>query len=562
MLNCLLKQSSKLVVGRIHRSTTTTLFVFNRNLSKNNFHLFLNCRQILTNSRPTTLFQSSINNNQKFAIHTSSKIMNKNKATLIGVYENSNNKDTFVFTPSGKKINSSVNGLIEKQLNIEKGKVRILYDLSPEFPVVGIVGLGPETATFNELEELDEKLENIRSAIANGVRSLRDLGSIDEINVDGCLNPKAASEGANLGLYYFDELKSAALKKSKVELHLLADGISDENEWNAGVLLSNGQNLCRTLMENPANLMTPTKFAQIAVETFSKLNVTVHVRDKAWAESMKMGSFLSVAKGSDEPPVFLEVHYNNAPNTKPLVFVGKGITFDSGGISLKASSNMDRMRADMGGAANVLSTIYTLASKKSPVNIIGLMPLCENMPNGRANKPGDVVTAMNGKTIQINNTDAEGRLILADGLCYAHKFDPFLLMDIATLTGAIGVALGSSATGVFSTSNKYWTMLQKCGVETGDRMWRMPLFNHFTKQTTDSQLADLCNIGKYVGQGGSCIAAAFLREFVTCNSWIHFDIAGVMDNKDEVAYLSKGMSGRPLRTLVRFVEEIFENKAF
>lgn len=190
------------------------------------------------------------------------------------------------------------------------------------------------------------------------------------------------------------------------------------------------------------------------------------------------------------------------------------------------------------------------------------MPLCENMPSGRANKPGDVVTAMNGKTIQVDNTDAEGRLILADGLCYAHQFDPFLLMDIATLTGAIGAALGSCATGVFSTSNKYWTMLQKCGVETGDRMWRMPLFNHFTKQTTDSQLADICNIGKYPGKGGSCVAAAFLREFVTCNSWMHFDIAGVMENKDEVSYLSKGMSGRPLRTLVQFVEEIFENRAF
>ncbi|XP_046911850.2 cytosol aminopeptidase isoform X1 [Dermatophagoides farinae] len=556
MLNCLLKQSSNRIDAIIKP------LVFKRNFTIQNSHLFLCCRQIL-NIRPII----QLNNNQKFAIHTTtSSLIMKNKATLIGVFENSNNKDAFVFTPSAEKINSSIDGIIEKQLNIvgpvKKCKVRILYDVSPELPIVGVVGLGPENAAYNELEELDEKAENIRSAIATGVRSLRDLGSVEEINVDGCLNPKAASEGANLGLYYFDELKAAALKKSQVKLHLLSNEISDESQWDSGVLLSNGQNLCRNLMENPANIMTPTKFAKIASDTLSKLGVTVHVRDKAWAESMKMGSFLSVAKGSDEPPIFLEVHYNNAPDTKPLVFVGKGITFDSGGISLKSSSNMDKMRADMGGAANVLSTIYTLASKKSPVNIIGLMPLCENLPSGRANKPGDVVTAMNGKTIQVDNTDAEGRLILADGLCYAHQFKPFLIMDIATLTGAISVALGSSATGVFSTSNKYWTMLQKCGVETGDRMWRMPLFNHFTKQTTDSQLADLCNIGKYAGQGGSCIAAAFLREFVTCNSWVHFDIAGVMDNKDEVAYLSKGMSGRPLRTLVKFIEEIFENKAF
>lgn len=190
---------------------------------------------------------------------------------------------------------------------------------------------------------------------------------------------------------------------------------------------------------------------------------------------------------------------------------------------------------------------------------------------------------MNGKTIQIDNTDAEGRLILADALCYAHQFNPIFIVDIATLTGAINVALGmwgvinlsnqkrfelwillvgSAASGVFATSGKYWDLLHKCGTETGDRMWRMPLFHHFTKQTTDGQLADLVNIGKYAGQGGSCIAAAFLREFVTTPNWLHIDIAGVMDNKDEVTYLSKGMSGRPVRTLVKFIEEVYSQKLF
>lgn len=295
---------------------------------------------------------------------------------------------------------------------------------------------------------------------------------------------------------------------------------------------------------------------------FSYRGVNVIVRDKAWAESQKMGSFLSVSKGSDEPPVFLEMHYKNAGTAKPVVFVGKGITFDSGGISLKPSSNMDKMRADMGGAANVLSTIYTLATLKAPVNIIGITPLCENLPSGRANKPGDVVTAMNGKTIQVDNTDAEGRLILADGLCYAHQFDPLLILDIATLTGAQNVAMGSAATGVYTTTKKYWEVLHESGTVTGDRMWRMPLWNHFTKQTTDSQLADLQNIGKVPGAGGCCIAAAFLREFVTHPVWLHLDIAGVMDNRDEVGYLNKGMSGRPMRTLVKFVEEIYEKKIF
>lgn len=188
--------------------------------------------------------------------------------------------------------------------------------------------------------------------------------------------------------------------------------------------------------------------------------------------------------------------------------------------------------------------------------------MCENLPSGKANKPGDVVVAMNGKTIQVDNTDAEGRLVLADALCYAHQFDPILILDIATLTGAINVGIGSAATGVYTNTTRYWQVLQKAGTETGDRVWRMPLFTHYTKQVTDSQLADLCNIGKYPGQGGCGTAASFLREFVTSPNWLHLDIAGVMENKDEVVYLGKGMAGRPNRTLVKFVETIFNDKIF
>lgn len=254
---------------------------------------------------------------------------------------------------------------------IKKGKVRVFYNLSSNLPLVAVVGLGPNNAAFNELEELDELAENVRGAVANGVRTLRDLGSVEEIEVDGCTRPTEASEGANLGLFYFDELKGTSYKKPKVKVNLLGGSASDQHKWSLGTKHADGQNLARTLMENPANIMTPTKFASIATEKLTKLGVQVHVRDRAWAEEKKMGSFLSVSKGSDEPPKFVEMHYNNAPGTKPVVFVGKGITFDSGGISLKPSSNMDRMRADMGGAANVLAAIYTLASKEAPVNIIG-----------------------------------------------------------------------------------------------------------------------------------------------------------------------------------------------
>ena len=437
-----------------------------------------------------------------------------------------------------------------------KGKTRVLYDVSATYPIVSVVGLGPVDAGFNELEEVDEKRENIRAAVASGARTLRDLGAdLDEILVDDCQDAEAAAEGGHLALHVYDELKSENLKKRRVKLSLLNEEAA--TAWQRGVVLATGQNLARRLMETPANKMTPTIFANTVKELAEPLGVEVKIMQRPEIEALKMGSFLSVANGSDEPPIFLELKYNKAPDAKPLALVGKGITFDSGGISLKPSSNMDKMRADMGGAANVVSAIITLATLKAPVNVVGVAALTENLPSGKATKPGDVVIAMNGKSIQVDNTDAEGRLVLADALHYVHRYEPQAIVDLATLTGAMNVALGSGATGVFSTSAHYWKLLHDSGIKTGDRVWRFPLFNHYTKQTTDSQLADLQNIGKHAGQGGACIAAAFLREFVTNPNWLHLDIAGTMENKDEVSYLGKGMAGRPLRTLVNFVETVF-----
>lgn len=442
---------------------------------------------------------------------------------------------------------------------MSKGKSRLFYDVSPDFPVVALVGLGPADASFNELEEVYEEHENVRAAVAIGARALRDA-AVDEILVDDCHLPQSAAEGATLGLYYYDELKSEVYKKRQVKVSLWNANETTAAAWQRGVILANGQNLARRLAETPANRMTPTIFCQQAVELGKPLGINVTVHDRQWAEEKKMGSFLSVTNGSDEPAKFLELSYNNAPDTKPVVLVGKGITFDSGGISIKPSANMDEMRADMHGAANVLATVITLATLKAPVNVVALAPLTENLPSGKATKPGDVVFASNGKSIQIDNTDAEGRLVLADALHYAHSFDGQLILDIATLTGAMRAAIGSGASGVFSTSHKYWNLLHEAGTKTGDRVWRFPLFNHYTKQVTDSQLADVLNVGKHAGRGGPCVAAAFLREFVTHPNWMHLDMAGVMDVKDEIPYLSKGMGGRPLRTLVQFVETVFSTK--
>lgn len=256
-----------------------------------------------------------------------------------------------------------------------RGKNRIFYDISNDYPIVSVVGLGPQDAGYDQLEEVDQKLENIRAAISAGARAVRCLGAeLDELVVDGCGEPKAAAEGGILGLYVFDELKSEKYRTKPLRLtYANADSAQELNEWNRGVTLANGQNITRRLMEMPANLMTPTIFAKTVADMAVPLGVKVIAHDRKWAEEQKMFSFLSVTNGSEQPPVFLEMHYNKAPDTQPLALVGKGICFDSGGISLKPSSNMDKMRADMGGAANVVAAIITLASMEAKVNVIGAL---------------------------------------------------------------------------------------------------------------------------------------------------------------------------------------------
>ncbi|CAE7170319.1 unnamed protein product [Rhizoctonia solani] len=325
-------------------------------------------------------------------------------------------------------------------------------------------------------------------------------------------------------------------------------------------------------METPANLLTPTLFTERIQKEFEGLDkVEIKVRDKAWAEEKGMRTFLSVAKGSSEPCKFLEIHYNGASdaNSRPLVFVGKGITFDSGGISLKPSAGMKLMRGDMGGAAAVSSATLAIAKLKLPINVVTLVALTENMPGPAANKPGDVIYAMNGKTVEVDNTDAEGRLILSDTLWYgSSEFNPHTVIDCATLTGAMDVALGSVYTGVFSTSDTLWGELHAAGKAEHDQFWRMPLDEAYGPQIYSSN-ADLCNTGGK--SAGSCTAALFLKSFVKgipseddevegAVRWAHVDMAGTMDAPRGDAYQEKGMTGRPVRAFVEFARRLSGGK--
>ncbi|CAG0916798.1 unnamed protein product [Notodromas monacha] len=411
------------------------------------------------------------------------------------------------------------------------GDTRLLYGISQEYRTVALTCLGAKDLGFCEVEERHLGKEAVRHAVAAACTKLWDDYSssaaaadddesvMDTILVDACSSAASAAEGATLALWTFDTFKS---KKKRVPgvglLHPCPEKLA---EWKEAATICAAQNWTRWLMEMPANKLTPTATAEEAKKRLEPLGVRVIAHDKQWAEDQAMASFLSVSAGSDQPPVFLELRYEGPRQHddqiagRPIVLVGKGITFDSGGISLKVPSTMMQdMRCDMGGGAVVLGAIMAIASLNTPINVVGLIPLCENMPNGRANKVMDVVRAKNGKTIQIYNTDAEGRLILADALCYAgQQFQPRAIIDLATLTGAVRIALGCAATGCFTAHKSLFDDMKRAADETGDRVWRLPLWDLHTRAVTGARLADLCNIGKHERLGGSSIAAAFLKGF-------------------------------------------------
>ncbi|KAH9956886.1 cytosol aminopeptidase family, catalytic domain-containing protein [Russula dissimulans] len=432
------------------------------------------------------------------------------------------------------------------------------------------------TAVVSLGEGFDGKAPNarrelVRKAVGSSVKEVKGLGDgAKDIVVDASKDAHAAAVAAHLARYKFT-LKTSPPSSYKpgdektVTQELSFQPIQGSEEWETGVVYADAQNFARTLMELPANLLTPTAFAERVKSEFANVpNTQITVHDEEWAAEKGMRTFLSVTKGTSEPAKLLEIYYNGAAKEdQPIAFVGKGITFDSGGISLKPPAGMKLMRADMGGAAAVVSAALAIAKLRLPVNLVVVTPLCENLPGPSANKPGDIIYAMNGKSIEIDNTDAEGRLILSDALYYTSTtYKPHTLIDVATLTGAIDVALGEIYSGVFSTSDSLWEELRAAGEAEHDRFWRMPLDEDYGPQIHSSN-ADLCNTGGK--KGGSCTAALFLKSFVDGIEpkageveaplrWAHIDIAGTMEATRPTPYLEKGMTGRPVRALVEWVK--------
>nr|CDS33685.1 leucyl aminopeptidase [Hymenolepis microstoma] len=452
--------------------------------------------------------------------------------------------------------------------------------------------------------------DKLRVCIARGVQALQKLG-VSEIFVDPCADAEVAAEAAFLAAFSFDELKNQKRRVSQPPIscftaHLDNDPDAFETKsklqaaWDRGRILAQSQNQARRWMEMPANMFYPEVFAHAIEEAMGEAmkssaedaSLNVEVYDTKWIKQQGMGGVLGVSRGSDQAPYFVEISYVGDPSrpNDHIALVGKGVTFDSGGISIKPATGMGDMRGDMGGAAVIASVLTGIIQLQSPINVRVYLPLVENMPDGRAMRPGDVIRMANGSTVQVDNTDAEGRLILADALHYAQSRNPFFIMDAATLTGAISISLGDAYTGIFCNRSvqrrqvlDIWPLseaekadagrsaaqgsrggatiigaLNHCGRTKCDPFWHMP--NLYARHLIDGcATADIANItsGAYAKLAGSGSASAFLQNFVKPTiPFIHLDIAGVMKTVVDDAVLRRGMSGRPTRALVHFLDNL------
>ena len=412
--------------------------------------------------------------------------------------------------------------------------------------------------------------DKVRGAVAETCRWLRSKGVADIATVaQGAgindISPESAAqavtEGALLGLYSFRKYRTDKEDEPVEVKQLSIVGSAEvrprlEEGSTKGTASAEAANLARDMVNEPANQMTPTQMAEAARQLAKIYQLEVSILEQKQMAALGMGALLGVAQGSQQPPKFIVLNYKGSSSGEiDVALVGKGITFDSGGISIKPSEWMSEMKGDMAGGAAVMATLSALARLKPRINVTAIVPATENLPSGNALKPGDVLTAMNGKTIEVINTDAEGRLILADALSYARKLGVKNIIDVATLTGACKVALGDICTGAFSNNQKLSDSVVAAGNEAGEHIWAMPMYDEY-KEKIKSDVADIKNIGDR--WGGAITAAKFLANFVDDTPWVHLDIAGTSDSSKEHGYLVKGATGVPVRTLVNLALSLTE----
>jgi leucyl aminopeptidase len=388
-------------------------------------------------------------------------------------------------------------------------------------------------------------------------RGIRSFAFIAPTGIPAEEAVRAIVEGALVGNFDPDYYRSDRKDQQIDALTIVAGGNADhaalEKAAQEAQIIGESQNFTRDLVNEPSNRMTPTILGDRAKKMCQEVGLECEVYGADKIKDLKMGAFWSVAQGSDEPPALIVMTYEpaGAPAKPVLGLVGKGITFDTGGISIKPADGMEKMKYDMAGGATMIGAMRAIALLKPKVKVIGIVCATENMPSGKAQKPGDVQIAMSGKSIEIINTDAEGRLVLADGLFYARQLGCTHLVDAATLTGAVVVALGYTNVGVFANDDAIYERLHKANDEAGEKMWRLPLDDEY-KENIKSTIADIVNSG---GRwGGAINAAMFLKEFAEDTPWIHLDIAGTAWMEDQKPWIAKGPSGIALRSLVEFVK--------
>ncbi len=436
------------------------------------------------------------------------------------------------------------------------GTTLLLRDTGAAAERILLVGLGKDSAISDK---------NFISALQAVARVLATLGGNDAVialpwdqvtSRDLCWAVQAGVLALREHAYRFDAMKSkkeaAPRGVRKIAFAIAQQGVAPAKAaLGESVAMANGMDLTRDLGNLPPNVCTPTYLAQTAKKLAREFGLGVEVLDRKQMQALKMGSLLSVTNGTDEPPKFIVLkHMGGKAKDAPVVLVGKGITFDSGGISLKPGGGMDEMKYDMCGAASVLGTMRAIAELALGLNVVGIIPATENMPSGRATKPGDIVTSMSGQTIEILNTDAEGRLVLCDALTYAERFKPAAVIDIATLTGACITALGHHNSGLFSRHDDAHDALANellaAGKASGDTAWRLPIEDSYQEQLK-SNFADMANIGG--APAGSITAACFLERYTRKYTWVHLDIAGTAWKSGA----AKGATGRPVPLLTTFL---------
>ncbi|MBM7071594.1 leucyl aminopeptidase [Shewanella sp. 202IG2-18] len=491
----------------------------------------------------------------EFSVKSGSPEKQRSACIVVGVYEP--RRLSGIAEQLDKISEGYISNILRKgDLEGKPGQMLLLHHVPNVLSErVLLVGCGKE-------RELDER--QYKQIIAKTINTLNETGSMEavcflsELHVKGrdiYWKVRQAVETTNDSLYSFDALKSSKgetrrpLRKIVFNVPTRRELPFGERAIEHGNAVSDGMRLCRDVANMPPNICNPAYLASQArqmAEQYDNLNVTT-VGEEQMAE-LGMNSYLAVGRGSANESIMTIMKYQGAANAdeQPIVLVGKGLTFDSGGISLKPGEAMDEMKYDMGGAAGVIGTMKTLCEMNLPVNVIGVLAGCENMPGSNAYRPGDILTTMSGQTVEVLNTDAEGRLVLCDALTYVERFDPELVIDTATLTGACVIALGKHASGLFSSHNPLAHEILNAGDQSGDRAWRMPLWDDY-QEMLESPFADFTNLGGR--PAGSITAACFLSRFTKKYNWAHIDVAGSAWNSGK----NKGSTGRPVPILSQFL---------